>query len=274
MSKLLYMMYSIFVTDFSKETPHEKLHRWHQCNNSYALRSHDRWMSRRSATGSLHGKAAHPAGDSANSGAPQPTTYSIQDDGSAWKRSPHMHTFYDTTVATFSHGTNINVDAYEAKSFAIFREFARANGVSEDAMLDHLKLIPRQVVGIVKENPAVLKSYDDFLDSDGGTGLTHEQSTGYGLQATGYRQELRAFLTSSPPASSQRVKPAVGSRRPAVGRWQGSKVRVSPAAGLTANGSLRQRSSAYCRRPLELGVLGRARAQRRVRRNAEGSCHR
>ena len=112
--------------------------------------------------GSLHGKAVHPAGDSAHSGAPQPTTYSIQDDGSAWKRSPHMRAFYDTTVATFSHGTNIDVDAYEAKSFAIFREFARASGVSEDAMLDHLKLIPRQVVGIVKENPAVLKTYDDF----------------------------------------------------------------------------------------------------------------
>jgi hypothetical protein len=29
-------------------------------------------------------------------------------------------------------------------------------------MLDHLKLIPRQVVGIVKENPAVLASYDSF----------------------------------------------------------------------------------------------------------------
>jgi hypothetical protein len=93
---------------------------------------------------------------------PQATTYSMQDDSSAWKRSPHMHAFYDATVATFANGTDIDVDAYEAKSFALFREFARANGASEQGMLDHLKLIPRQVVSIVKENPGVLKSYDAF----------------------------------------------------------------------------------------------------------------
>ena len=66
------------------------------------------------------------------------------------------------TVATFANGTDIDVDAYEARSFAIFREFARANGMNEEGMIDHLKLIPRQVVGIVKENPAVLKDYDTF----------------------------------------------------------------------------------------------------------------
>jgi hypothetical protein len=91
----------------------------------------------------------------------QPTTVDIQG-ANEWKRSPHMHAYYDETVATFKNGTDIDVDAYEARSFAIFREFARANGMSEAGMLDHLKLIPRQVVGIVKENPAVLNSYDAF----------------------------------------------------------------------------------------------------------------
>jgi hypothetical protein len=66
------------------------------------------------------------------------------------------------TVAMLSPGTKVDVDAYEAKSFGIFREFAKANGVPEAAMLDHLKLIPRQVVGIVKDDPSVLKSYDAF----------------------------------------------------------------------------------------------------------------
>ncbi|HJY40470.1 MAG TPA: hypothetical protein VJ303_04510 [Steroidobacteraceae bacterium] len=91
----------------------------------------------------------------------QPTTVDIQGAGE-WKRSPHMHAYYEETVATFKNGTDIDVDAYEARSFAIFREFARANGMNEAAMLDHLKLIPRQVAGIVKENPAVLNSYDAF----------------------------------------------------------------------------------------------------------------
>jgi hypothetical protein len=92
---------------------------------------------------------------------PQPTTVDIQGAGE-WKRSQYMRAYYDETVKTFANGNDIDVDAYEARSFAIFREFARANGASEEAMIDHLKLIPRQVVGIVKENPAVLKSYDAF----------------------------------------------------------------------------------------------------------------
>jgi hypothetical protein len=98
---------------------------------------------------------------SAHSDAPQPTTVDIQGAGE-WKRSPHLHAYYDLTVATFANGPDIDVDAYEAKSFDLFREFARANKMNEAAMLDHLKLIPRQVVGIVKENPAVLKDYDSF----------------------------------------------------------------------------------------------------------------
>jgi hypothetical protein len=92
---------------------------------------------------------------------PQPTTVDIQGAGE-WKRSPHMRAYYDETVKTFANGTDIDVDAYEARSFAIFREFARANGMNEQGMIDHLKLIPRQVVGIVKENPAVLNDYDAF----------------------------------------------------------------------------------------------------------------
>jgi len=105
--------------------------------------------------------SADTAQQSAHSNDSQPTTVDIQG-ADEWKRSPHMHRYYDLTVATFSKGTDIDVDAYEAQSFAIFREFARANGGNEEAMIDHLKLIPRQMVGIVKEDPTVLKDYDTF----------------------------------------------------------------------------------------------------------------
>jgi len=91
----------------------------------------------------------------------QPTTVDIQGAGE-WKRSQYMRAYYDLTVATFANGTDIDVGAYEAKSFAIFREFARANGRNEQGMVDHLKLIPRQVVAIVKEDAKVLNSYDAF----------------------------------------------------------------------------------------------------------------
>ena len=73
-----------------------------------------------------------------------------------------MRAYYDITVDTFADGLDIDVGAYEARSFTLFREFARANGMNEEGMIDHLKLIPRQVVDIVKENPAVLQNYDSF----------------------------------------------------------------------------------------------------------------
>ena len=93
--------------------------------------------------------------------APKPETVDIQGAGE-WKKSAHMRAYYEETAKTFAKGMDIDVDAYEARSFAIFREFARANGMNEEGMVDHLKLIPRQVVGIVKENPAVLNNYDAF----------------------------------------------------------------------------------------------------------------
>ena len=114
------------------------------------------------ATAGCAHESAHSRGSEE---AAQPTTDDVHVDiqGAAeWKKAPQMRAFYDATVATFANGTDIDVDAYEAQSFAIFREFARASGVSEAGMVDHLKLIPRQVVGIVKEDPAVLKSYDAF----------------------------------------------------------------------------------------------------------------
>ena len=116
------------------------------------------WHLHKAPQGHLHGQHfAHAA----PAEQPQATTVDIQG-ADEWKRAPQMHAFYEETVATFANGSAIDVDAYEARSFAIFREFARANGASEAAMIDHLKLIPRQVVGIVKEDPTVLKDYDSF----------------------------------------------------------------------------------------------------------------
>jgi hypothetical protein len=111
-------------------------------------------------SGCSHG-GPHPQASNASANEAQPATVDIQGAGE-WKRAPQMHAYYEETVATFANGTDIDVDAYEARSFEIFREFARANGASEEAMIDHLKLIPRQVVGIVKEDPSVLKDYDAF----------------------------------------------------------------------------------------------------------------
>ena len=87
-------------------------------------------------------------------------------DEQAWINDPHMHAFYDTTVAAFAQGpAKVDVVAYERRCFAIFRDFAPTMHMTPEGMVDHLKLIPRQVVQIVKEDPKVLDSYKNFVDA-------------------------------------------------------------------------------------------------------------
>jgi hypothetical protein len=105
---------------------------------------------------------AHPP--AAEAAAPGKTVSLQGNDAQSWIADPHMHAFYDTTVAAFAVGpAKVDVSAFEQKSFAIFRDFGVAKGVGARAMQEHLKLIPRQVVGIVKEDPKVLDSYANFV---------------------------------------------------------------------------------------------------------------
>jgi len=96
---------------------------------------------------------------------PAGTTANLQgNDQQSWINDPHMHAFYDATVAAFARGpAKVDVNAFEQKSFAIFRDFGAARGVGAAHMQDHLKLIPRQVVQIVREDPKVLDSYANFV---------------------------------------------------------------------------------------------------------------
>jgi hypothetical protein len=104
--------------------------------------------------------AQHPAAP-----APQGATANLQgNDEQAWINDPHMHAFFETTRAAFAQGPGrVDAAAYEQKCFAIFRDFAPAMHMTPDMMVDHLKLIPRQVVQIVREDPHVLDNYDNFV---------------------------------------------------------------------------------------------------------------
>ena len=85
-------------------------------------------------------------------------------DEKAWINDPHMHAWFELTRTAFAGGAaKVDVDGYEQKSFAIFRDFAPVMHMSPEGMVDHLKLIPRQVVQIVREDPHVLDSYDNFV---------------------------------------------------------------------------------------------------------------
>ncbi len=100
--------------------------------------------------------AGHAPASSAN--------VNMQGDEQSWINDPHMHAFYQTTVLAFAQGpAKVDVATFEQKSYAIFREFGASRGMDPMRMQDHLKLIPRQVVQIVKEDPKVLDSYDNFV---------------------------------------------------------------------------------------------------------------
>jgi len=108
--------------------------------------------------------AAHPAPGAKPATAQATSTANMQGDDSVWRTSPYIHAFYDLTKATYGgHAAKVDLDAYEQKSYAIFRDFGVAMGVGPEHMQDHLKLIPRQIDGIVKEDPKVLDSYDNFV---------------------------------------------------------------------------------------------------------------
>jgi len=95
--------------------------------------------------------------------APASTTRNLQGDQASWIEAPQMHAFYALTVQAFAQGPDkVDEAAYTQKAYAIFRDFGVARGVPPEHMVEHLKLIPGQVVKIVREDPDTLKSYDNF----------------------------------------------------------------------------------------------------------------
>lgn len=93
------------------------------------------------------------------------TTKSLQGgEPRAWIEDPNMHAFYELTKATLG-GSPKKVDfrAYHAKSMELFGKFGEARGGSAKGMQDHLKAIPGQMVDIVKADPHVLDSWDNFV---------------------------------------------------------------------------------------------------------------
>ena len=80
-----------------------------------------------------------------------------------WEQNPHMVEFYALSVEMLRAAPRVDAAAYEQRSYAIFREFAKSLGGDPEAMIDHLKAIPREMVGIVAADPEALDSYEDFL---------------------------------------------------------------------------------------------------------------
>jgi hypothetical protein len=110
--------------------------------------------------------AQHPEGAHVAATPPKSANLQGPDAGQAWRSDVHMKQFYDLSVASLGKGTDhADVDAYEQKAYAIFRDFAPTMHMTPDQMQDHLKLIPRQMVKIVHDDPKVLDSLANFEDA-------------------------------------------------------------------------------------------------------------
>ena len=91
-------------------------------------------------------------------------TYDMRDDASSWISDPHVHDFYQLTVAAFAKGPNhLDRGAYVKRFREIFRDFAVQRHIPPAAMEDHLKRIPGEMVLIVTRDPHTLDSYDNFV---------------------------------------------------------------------------------------------------------------
>ena len=90
-------------------------------------------------------------------------TLDAQGHSPEWENALQWRQFYTLSIEMLRGNANPDVAGYEQKSYAIFRAFAESIGASPDGMIDHLKNIPREIVAIVKDDPKVLDSYENFM---------------------------------------------------------------------------------------------------------------
>lgn len=90
--------------------------------------------------------------------------YDMRDDASAWIANPNIHAYYQMTVEAFAKGPDhVDRAAFETRSHEIFRDLAVSMHMPPDALQEHLKAIPGEVLLIVTRDPHTLDSYDNFV---------------------------------------------------------------------------------------------------------------
>jgi hypothetical protein len=113
-----------------------------------------------------------------------PNTYDFRDgtdsEMSAWINDPSIHAFYQMSVEAFAQGPDhLDHAAYVQHSREIFRAMALAHNLKPEALEDHLKLVPDQMVQMVTRDPKTLATYDNFV-----VALFGPQKSGPGSVAT------------------------------------------------------------------------------------------
>lgn len=113
----------------------------------------------------LHASANPQHGNANQEASPhgkEPATISIRQNDGALCGTPFWDDFYALTVAVFAIGANnVEVSDYQQQVFGMIRSSAEFEG-SAEAFVEHAKDIPRQLVEIIQEDPAVLDSCSNF----------------------------------------------------------------------------------------------------------------
>jgi hypothetical protein len=95
-----------------------------------------------------------------------PVTGNLQggDQAAALRANPYFRELYGVSVVALAYGPDkVNLPDFEARFFAVARKMAAETGGDPAALQDHLKLIPGQIVRIVRDDPKALDSFDRFV---------------------------------------------------------------------------------------------------------------
>lgn len=102
---------------------------------------------------------------SAAPAAPAQETRSLQGgDNRVWTQNPHMHRMWERLGLACAQGcAKADAAAFERDAIAEMRLMAPAVGMTPDQMAEHIKAIPRQLLTIGQDDPAILTDYDKFI---------------------------------------------------------------------------------------------------------------
>jgi hypothetical protein len=79
-----------------------------------------------------------------------------------YKPEMEHDTLHELSVAML-RASPVDVSAYEQRSYEVFRALAASLGWPPEGLVDHLKHIPRELVGIATDDPKALDSFENFL---------------------------------------------------------------------------------------------------------------
>ena len=89
---------------------------------------------------------------------------SLQGDTRAWTQHPAMHRMWERLQVACRAGCDkADPMAFEREALDVVQEMGPSLGMTRAQMREHVHAIPRQMLKVGAEDPAILTDYDKFL---------------------------------------------------------------------------------------------------------------